>query len=141
MGCAFCDEGVLNRQVFFETEKEVVIKNIIPIVPSHCLVVPKRHVASISELDSEEIESLFSCVKRVSSKLKEHYAGTGFNVAFNDCWDAGQTVPHLHVHILIRKADDMDPDPRNLYYRIEKDRKRLSEEEMSNVVSDLKKVF
>ena len=141
MSCPFCDQEVLGKQCFFETENEHVIQNKIPIVPGHVLVIPKRHVSSIQELNEDEIKSLFNTVKLVSKKIKEHYSEEGFNVAFNDGTCAGQTVPHLHVHILSRKPNDMNPDPRNLYYRIEKDREELSKEELRNKVTSLKELF
>lgn len=141
MDCAFCDSNVIEKQHFFETDNEWVIQNIIPIVPGHVLVIPKKHVSSIQELSSDEIRSLFSTVKIVSQKIKQYYGGTGFNVAFNDGSDAGQTVPHLHVHILSRKPNDMNPDPRNLYYRIEKERHKLTEEELNEKINQLRNFF
>lgn len=139
MYCAFCDKKIIRLQAYFETENEYVFYNNIPILPGHSLVIPKRHISSIQELSADEIKSLFETVKLVVQKLKKIYSAEGTNVAFNEGICAGQRVPHLHIHILPRKPNDMSPDPRNLYYRIEKQRKKLTEEEMNKVVNSLKK--
>lgn len=141
MYCAFCDRKIIKLQTYFETKNEYVLYSNIAILPGHSLVIPKKHASSIQELDGDEIKSLFGTVKLVAQKLKKIYSAEGTNVAFNEGACAGQRVPHLHVHILPRKPNDMNPDPRNLYYRTEKQRKKLTEEEMSKIVDSLKGSF
>lgn len=141
MYCAFCDKKIIKLQLYFETKNEYVLYNNIPILPGHSLVVPKRHASSIQELNSDEIKSLFETVKLVAQKLKKIYEAEGMNFAFNEGSCAGQRVSHLHIHILPRKPNDMTPDPRNLYYRTEKQRKRLTQEEIRKMVASLKNKF
>ena len=141
MYCAFCDKKIIELQAYLETKNEYVLYSNIPILPGHSLVVPKRHISSIQELDGDEIKSLFKTVKLVAQKLKEMYDAKGMNFAFNEGVCAGQRVPHLHIHILPRRPNDTHPDPRNLYYRTEKQRKKLTKKEMSKIVASLKSKF
>lgn len=139
--CAFCKKEVIEYQSFLETDNEYVLANKVPILPGHSLVIPKRHVQNIHELNDEEIKSLFSTVNKVSLKLKEYYQAEGLNFAWNEEFIAGQTVPHLHIHILPRKKDDMSPDPRNLYYRTEQNRNQLSSDEINSIINKLRSIF
>ena len=70
MSSPFLEAQVLQNQVFFETKYEIAILNKIPILPGHCLVIPKRHVLTIHELKSSEIQSLFETVELVALKQK-----------------------------------------------------------------------
>lgn len=138
----FLEKEVLDNQVYFETEHEFVILNKIPILPGHSLVIPKRPVLTIHELNDLEIQSLFSTVKKASEKLKEHFKAEGMNYAWNENLIAGQTVPHLHIHILPRIENDMNPDPRNLYYRIEKsERKEMDLAEIKRLQEEYAGLF
>lgn len=138
----FLERIVLDNQVYFETENEFVILNKIPILPGHSLVIPKRPVLTIHELNPNEIKSLFSTVSLVSRKLKDYFKAEGVNYAWNEELVAGQTVPHLHIHILPRKANDMNPDPRNLYYRIEKnERTEMNLEEIKKLQDIYQNLF
>jgi diadenosine tetraphosphate (Ap4A) HIT family hydrolase len=140
MNCPFCSPEIY-QQTYFETENEIVIYNNIPILPGHSLIIPKRHIATFNELKKKETKSISNTIKQVTEKLKLHHNATGCNVAWNDGEDAGQTIPHLHIHILPRRKNDMDPDPRNLYYRTAKERKQLSEEEMKEITTHLRLLF
>jgi len=138
--CRFCSE-VIKTHSFFETPNELVVYNTVPILPGHTLVIPKKHRENIHDLSPDEITSLFSTVNLVAQKLKEKYKAEGMNYAWNENLIAGQTIPHLHIHILPRHKDDMNPDPRNLYYRTEQNRKPLSTSELEETLEDLRKLF
>ena len=86
--------------------------NLRPIVPGHVLVVPTRVVSRLSELTNDEHDDLWRTVRTVQAALGMAYhhstsdGGDGFNVAVQDGVAAGQSVPHVHVHILPRVAGD-----------------------------------
>ena len=84
-----------------------------PVSEGHTLVVPHRHVNSIFELGGEEQASIWSLVADVRVRLRERFDAPpdGFNVGPNDGIEAGQTVPHAHVHVIPRYHGDV-PDPR-----------------------------
>lgn len=80
--------------------------NLRPIVPGHVLVVSNRVVPRISELYDDEYADLWKSVRLVQAMLTKHYNATAFNVAVQDGRSAGQSVPHVHVHILPRIEGD-----------------------------------
>ena len=89
----------------------VVISDGFPISPGHTLVIPHRHVASFFELEPEEREGLLTLLDRAKAKLDYDLHPAGYNIGINDGAAAGQTVPHLHIH-LIPRYDGDQKDPR-----------------------------
>ena len=92
------------QQIFLETSSSYGIVNLKPIVPGHVLIIPKRITPRLSDLTSEEVSDLFATVHRVGPVIERHYHGDALNIAIQDGVSAGQTVPHVHVHILPRKV-------------------------------------
>jgi diadenosine tetraphosphate (Ap4A) HIT family hydrolase len=91
-------------QVFYETHSTYGIVNLKPIVPGHVLIIPKRVCPRIVDLTSEEVSDLFATVHKVAPVIERHYQGDSLNIAIQDGASAGQTVPHVHVHILPRRV-------------------------------------
>lgn len=82
-----------------------------PVSPGHMLIIPKRHIASFFETTELEQSDLFKMLAEARElALKEHNPN-GFNIGINDGAAAGQTVMHLHVHLIPRYTGD-SPDPR-----------------------------
>ena len=77
---------------------------------SDVLVSSIRPVGRFADLTSEEVTDLFLCVQRVSVDLQQAYSGTALTIAMQDGRDAGQSVEHVHVHILPRKPGDIVPN-------------------------------
>eukprot|EP00980_Cylindrotheca_fusiformis_P012277 scaffold3001_cov122-Cylindrotheca_fusiformis.AAC.2 len=98
-----------SNHIFHRTAKSAAFVNLRPIVPGHVLVMPERIVARMEELSQEEYVDMWTTVRTVQKVLKQHYAGTtAFNVAVQDGPAAGQSVPHVHVHILPRQGGDLE---------------------------------
>ena len=72
------------------------------------LVSPRRVVPRLSDLSHDEVTDLFLTVQRVGRMIERVYEASSLNVAMQDGADAGQSVPHVHTHIIPRKAADMD---------------------------------
>ena len=87
------------------------IRDGFPVSPGHTLVVPFREVATWFEASAEEKAALLDLVEVVKAQLDAELKPDGYNVGFNAGSAAGQTVPHLHVHVIPRFHGDM-PDPR-----------------------------
>lgn len=92
-----------SSQIFFESTLCLGIVNIKPIVPGHVLIIPKRVEDRVTNLTSEEYFDLFSCARIIGPKLEEHYGAQALNIAIQDGKASGQSVPHVHIHILPRK--------------------------------------
>lgn len=82
-----------------------------PVTPGHTLVIPRRIVPTWFEASVEEQRAVFELVDAVKAQLDRELSPDGYNVGFNAGEAAGQTVMHLHVHVIPRHRGDMD-DPR-----------------------------
>lgn len=82
-----------------------------PVSPGHCLIIPKRHIASFFDATKAEQSALFDLVSKMQEILKNDRNPDGFNIGINVGEAAGQTVMHLHIHLIPRYAGDQ-PDPR-----------------------------
>jgi len=82
-----------------------------PVSRGHCLIIPKRHFSSMFEATAEERSALWDLVEKTRQHLLSEYGPDGFNIGINDGEAAGQTVMHLHIHLIPRYSGDAD-DPR-----------------------------
>lgn len=141
----------MRRQVFFESERSYGFVNLRPLVPGHVLVIPKRVCARFTALTPEEVSDLYLAVHTIGPKLEEFFNGTALTISIQDGPAAGQTVPHVHVHVLPRKPGDF---PRNddVYkgldrlnlkrnFDLDEDRPARTMEEMMNECAELRKLF
>jgi len=86
----------------------LAIYNLAPILTGHSLIISKRHVPSVLELDETEQSELLSFAASTTRVLMNAFRGEGFDWSVQDGKCAGQTIPHLHMHIVIRKPGDLD---------------------------------
>lgn len=140
MACPFCDPEIIAKQTIFETENEYVFYNLSPKTKGQCLVVPKRHVEGVRELDEGELASLMRTVKKVSEKLNTYLRPAGFNYGFNEGAIAGQTVFHLHFHIMPRYADDGIKEI-HIFRKNSDENLFLTDEEMRPLVQEFRTIF
>ncbi len=105
MDCIFCKiiEGSVPSTKVYEDENFVVIKDINPQAPVHLLVIPKRHYSTLLECnDSAVLAGLMDVAKRVA--VDEGFSERGFRLVVNTNQEGGQTVFHLHMHVLAGRA-------------------------------------
>mgnify|MGYP000899711717 CR=1 FL=1 len=107
--CPFCTPSA-SRLVLANTHA-LAILDAFPISPGHMLIIPKRHIASFFETTREEQEALLNLLAEMRQRLLSELNPNGFNIGINDGPAAGQTVMHLHIHLIPRYAGDM-ADPR-----------------------------
>ena len=100
--CIFCKiiAGEIPSAKVYEDENVFAFRDINPMAPTHILVVPKEHVASVSELNEENIALAGNCLLAVGKIAAQEGLTGGYRVVSNCGADAGQTVKHLHFHIL-----------------------------------------
>ncbi|EIN13858.1 diadenosine tetraphosphate asymmetrical hydrolase [Punctularia strigosozonata HHB-11173 SS5] len=104
----------VSRQVFYRSSLSYACVNLKPIVPGHVLVIPNRPVPRIADLNASELASLMISVQRVGSVLERAYGAHGLTVACQDGKAAGQSIPHVHFHLLPRRlAGDRFSGDRN----------------------------
>jgi histidine triad (HIT) family protein len=101
--CLFCK--IINREIpasiVYEDDRVLAFNDINPQAPTHVLVVPKRHVASLNELSAGDDEMVGELVRRAATIATERgISARGFRTVFNTNPEAGQTVFHIHLHLL-----------------------------------------
>jgi diadenosine tetraphosphate (Ap4A) HIT family hydrolase len=106
MNCPFCDfELVIEASLVYARYDKF------PVSKGHCLIIPKRHVATWFDMSKEEQTEAFELIDQVKALLDEKYAPDGYNIGMNCGETAGQTIPHAHIHVIPRYKGDME-DPR-----------------------------
>jgi histidine triad (HIT) family protein len=100
--CLFCKIAAkeLDSEIVYESERVVAFKDINPAAPVHVLVVPKEHVASVHELTAKHADTIAETFEAISSIATDHGVAEGYRVVTNVGADAGQSVFHLHWHLL-----------------------------------------
>ncbi|CAG8179715.1 unnamed protein product [Penicillium salamii] len=99
---------IVTPQVFLTTPLSFALVNLKPILPGHVLVSPRRVVPRVTDLTPAETSDLFLTVRRVGRMVERVYGASSLNIAVQDGVHAGQSVPHVHAHIIPRKAADLD---------------------------------
>lgn len=89
----------------------MVIRDCYPVSHGHTLLIPKRHTGSFFDLSAPERDDLLGLLDRAKLALDEEFQPQGYNIGINDGAAAGQTVHHVHVHLIPRFDGDL-PDPR-----------------------------
>lgn len=101
--CIFCK--IVNREIpstlVYEDENVIAFNDLYPQAPIHIIVIPKKHVANVTEADAEMIRNIFEAINKIA--VEKGIDKSGFRVVTNCGEDAGQTVNHLHFHILAGK--------------------------------------
>lgn len=107
--CPFC--ALEDRVLVYESDLVVGFRDAYPVSPGHTLLITRRHARDFFETTEEEGRALWAGVNQVTDELRRTSAPDGFNVGFNAGRAAGQTVMHVHVHVIPRFDGDL-ADPR-----------------------------
>ena len=106
--CPFC--LLPRRECVLESELSFAIFDAFPVGPGHLLILPKRHVGNFFELSERELEDVMRLLRLAKERLTEGFHPDGFNVGVNIGDAAGQTIGHVHVHLIPRYSGDVE-DP------------------------------
>ena len=107
--CPFCK--IEEHQILYHNDAAVAIKDKYPVQHGHMLIIPKRHVESYFELTEIEILALHQLLQLCKREIDEKYKPDGYNVGVNVGHQGGQTVFHVHMHLIPRYKGDIE-DPR-----------------------------
>lgn len=104
MSCIFCKiaAGEIPSFKVYEDDLVLAYLDINPFTKGHTLVIPKKHSANLLETDDETLAAVITRVKKIAAHLKAKLGADGFNILQNNGEAAGQTVHHLHFHIVPR---------------------------------------
>jgi len=101
--CLFCKiiERKIPSSIVYEDERVFAFNDINPQAPTHVLVIPKRHIESLNEISTEDDQIVGELVRRAAAIAKERgISAGGYRTVFNTNREAGQTVFHIHLHLL-----------------------------------------
>ncbi|SEH04719.1 HIT family protein [Candidatus Venteria ishoeyi] len=107
--CPFC--SLPSSRILFENALVLGLRDAFPVSPGHTLIIPRRHIASFFETTPDEQKALQDVLHATQQDLQQALKPDGFNIGINDGVAAGQTVMHLHIHLIPRYTDDCT-DPR-----------------------------
>ena len=103
MDCLFCkiSEGVIPAKIVFENERIVAFDDINPQAPTHIQIIPRKHIATALEVAAEDRELIGEIIQTAAALARERgVADDGFRLVVNTNPAAGQSVYHLHVHLI-----------------------------------------
>jgi len=98
--CPFCNEKIINFQKYYEDEKIVGLYNYRPLVKGHCLIVPKRHIQRLDELNKIEINQIFDLINKTHVAMENIYGIKNYMILQKNGKSVGQTVNHVHFHYI-----------------------------------------
>ncbi len=112
MDCLFCRiiAGQIPGNFVYQDDTLVAFKDINPQAPLHVLIVPRKHVATLNDLTTDEDMLVGTMLRRAAALAKEHgYHERGYRTVFNCNREAGQTVFHIHLHLLAGRGLSWPP--------------------------------
>lgn len=107
--CPFCT--LPPERIGQRNASGILVRDGFPVSPGHSLLIPHRHTGSFFDLTEAERAGLLALLDLAKLQLDKLFEPQGYNIGINDGPAAGQTVPHLHIHLIPRYAGDL-PDPR-----------------------------
>lgn len=113
--CPFCEIQQMSSngspRIILSNEEAILIEDGFPVSEGHSLVIPRRHFESFFEATEREKHALLQLLDKAKEMLDERHGPDAYNIGINDGRAAGQTVPHLHIH-LIPRYEQASGDPR-----------------------------
>lgn len=107
--CPFCAPP--REEILIDRPLALARRDLYPVSKGHTLIIPRRHVASFFETTNSERQAMFELLDEAKAMLDREYHPDGYNIGINNGAAAGQTVMHLHIHLIPRYAGD-SADPR-----------------------------
>ncbi|HOB89717.1 MAG TPA: HIT family protein [Candidatus Colwellbacteria bacterium] len=108
MDCLFCKIAAkkISSEIIYEDEWVTAFLDVNPLTEGHTLIVPKKHAENILDLDDNAIGPVFAAVKKVTAMLEKSLHPRGFTIGINHGKISGQSIDHLHIHVIPRYTSD-----------------------------------
>lgn len=146
MNCPFCSP-LVEKATYASSNNFLAVYNIAPILPGHTLIIPKKHISSFLQLEDTLIQEMMLFSKKIIRFIQSEFNTDGFDFTIQDGESAGQTIQHLHAHIVPRHYSDL-PDPGDWYPKLNQkqdeildsfSRKKITDFQMQEIIDHLKK--
>ena len=144
--CPFCDQNIMSS-MFYRLGNTLAIYNIAPVLPGHSLIIPEKHLTSLLDLSQTEMLEFFNTARAALQILMQAFHTDAFDWSVQEKPEAGQTIEHLHLHIVPRLKGDLK-QPGDWYPLIQHNdaaiidslnRQRISREDMQQIIRELRK--
>ena len=134
--CIFCKiaQKKIDAKIIDENENAIAFLDSFPLTSGHTLVIPKRHYEKLQDVEFDQVIPLFSLVHKLSAYVERGSGAQSTLIAIHNGKDAGQEIPHLHVHIVPRKHGDGGGSIHSMFDSSH----RLDDNEMSKVFGDIR---
>ncbi len=106
--CVFCEQFISKKKPLLENELSVAYFDEFPVSKGHILIITKRHVATFFDITSEEQRAIIELLNECKKYLDVEYCPDGYNVGLNCGKLAGQSVMHVHMHLIPRYKGDVE---------------------------------
>jgi len=108
MSCIFCRiaAGEIPAEIVAKDEHTVAFLDIAPLADGHTVVIPRAHVATVEDMTPADADALFRMVRRVAGPVRSAVGAAGSTIGVNNGAATGQTIPHVHVHVVPRTSND-----------------------------------
>lgn len=104
--CPFCD--IDSERIIFSNEHAVAIFDAFPVNPGHMLIIPKNHHSDFFSLNKDEYRCILELLHRCHVHIDDEFRPDGYNIGVNIGPSGGQSIPHLHVHLIPRHRGDVE---------------------------------
>ena len=135
--CPFCNEELLNRQKFYEDDLVIALYTHEPVLPSHFLIIPKRHVERLDNLSDAEMIQIFHTIKQVNQAAQKVFGTSAYLIHQKNGHEAGQTVPHVHFHLISKQPGDSSEFKFATNLIVNRIRGPISQEKMQPIITSM----
>ena len=105
--CIFCNLDP-NREIIAQNDLALAFFDAFPVNPGHALIIPKRHVADYFALTADEVAAMQALLREVKAIVEKRFNPDGYNIGVNVNAAAGQSVFHVHMHLIPRYKGDVE---------------------------------
>ncbi|MEW6604293.1 MAG: HIT family protein [Thermoproteota archaeon] len=133
--CVFCKivAGKIPARVLIQNDRAVALLDAFPLAAGHTLVIPKSHYAKVQNMEAEDAMAVFEMTWKVISAVEAASEVPASTIAIHNGREAGQEIPHIHVHIVPRTSDDGAGPIHSMF----KNRPKLGPQEMDSLLSKI----
>lgn len=145
--CPFCQPGI-QKYVYYAANGYLALVNIAPVLPGHSLIIPKQHITSLNHLNAKELQLFMGTAQKATHILMKAFNTEAFDWSIQEKPEAGQSIDHLHLHIVPRIKNDLKK-PGDWYPLVHKNdgeiidsmnRRKLPAKELKIIVDKLREV-
>ena len=135
--CVFCKiaSKQIQTNILIENDEAMAFLDAFPLSKGHTLVIPKFHYSKIQDLDENSSQSLFNLLWKITNPIEKTMGVNSSTIAIHNGREAGQEIPHVHIHIIPRKRGDGAGPVHSMF----KNRPDVEDLDMSNISQDIKK--